>query len=438
MITFLVGAITGIITVRSEDHWAVLVAGSNGYWNYRHQADVCHAYQVLTKNGFDPTKIITMVYDDVAHSDMNPYQGKLYNYPWASMETAVDVYQGCKIDYVGKDVSPEKFIAVLTGDKATAGGKVLESNADDHVFINFVDHGGVGLIAFPDGQLVLHANKLIDTLKNMHAKGLFGKLTFYLETCESGSMFEGLLPTDLPIYAVTAANAKESSWGTYCGSEAKVGGKDLGTCLGDLFSVNWMADSENNMKETLEQQYDIVKKKTNKSHVMQYGQVKLFDPLSVSEFQSASKIMIQPNSHSHEALELGERGSVNARDAKLHMLYQMYLQNSSRDSGEALMQEIKVRNMFRERSIHIVSHVLGDDSLAHAFIDSPQRDGRIDWTHATCHEAVVDRFGAVCGWDEENLKMSKILHRLCTHTRGNVTPIMTSLQQVCSKASIVV
>ena len=26
--------------------WVLLVAGSSGYMNYRHQADVCHAYQV--------------------------------------------------------------------------------------------------------------------------------------------------------------------------------------------------------------------------------------------------------------------------------------------------------------------------------------------------------------------------------------------------------
>ncbi len=26
--------------------WVLLVAGSRGYFNYRHQADVCHAYQV--------------------------------------------------------------------------------------------------------------------------------------------------------------------------------------------------------------------------------------------------------------------------------------------------------------------------------------------------------------------------------------------------------
>ena len=27
-------------------NWAVLIAGSDGWYNYRHQADVCHAYQV--------------------------------------------------------------------------------------------------------------------------------------------------------------------------------------------------------------------------------------------------------------------------------------------------------------------------------------------------------------------------------------------------------
>ena len=29
----------------AAEHWAVIVAGSSGYGNYRHQADACHAYQ---------------------------------------------------------------------------------------------------------------------------------------------------------------------------------------------------------------------------------------------------------------------------------------------------------------------------------------------------------------------------------------------------------
>lgn len=49
-------------------NWAVLVAGSSGWYNYRHQADVCHAYQVLHQNGIPDSNIIVMMYDDLAHN----------------------------------------------------------------------------------------------------------------------------------------------------------------------------------------------------------------------------------------------------------------------------------------------------------------------------------------------------------------------------------
>lgn len=61
------------------DNWAVLAAGSKGYPNYRHQADVCHAYQVLVEGGIDPEKIIVFLYDDVANNRENPFPGKLFN-----------------------------------------------------------------------------------------------------------------------------------------------------------------------------------------------------------------------------------------------------------------------------------------------------------------------------------------------------------------------
>ena len=42
----------------------------------------------------------------------------------------------------------------------------------------------------------------------------------YIETCESGSMFEKYNTEykDLNVFALSAANSYESSWGTYCGS----------------------------------------------------------------------------------------------------------------------------------------------------------------------------------------------------------------------------
>lgn len=112
-------------------------------------------------------------------------------------------------------------------------------------------------------------------------------------------MFEGLLDNTLDIYVTTAANAYESSWATYCpGFFSKLGGNaanallggvegSLGdappaftTCLGDLYSVAWMENSESTdlTSETLEQQFELVKSRTSNnftymqgSHVMQYG-----------------------------------------------------------------------------------------------------------------------------------------------------------------------
>lgn len=44
----------------------------------------------------------------------------------------------------------------------------------------------------------------------------FADMVLYIEACESGSIFEGLLPEGINIYVTTAANSYESSWGTYC------------------------------------------------------------------------------------------------------------------------------------------------------------------------------------------------------------------------------
>jgi legumain len=45
-------------------------------------------------------------------------------------------------------------------------GKVLKSNANSKVFINYSDHGAVGLVAFPSD--VLYADELVDALVYMN------------------------------------------------------------------------------------------------------------------------------------------------------------------------------------------------------------------------------------------------------------------------------
>lgn len=72
---------------------------------------------------------------------------------------------------------------------------------------------------------------------------MYKELVYYMEACESGSMFTSL-PTDTKIYAVSASSPSESSWGTYCPPDDVVNGTEIGSCLGDTFSINWMEDSD--------------------------------------------------------------------------------------------------------------------------------------------------------------------------------------------------
>jgi legumain len=50
----ILGIFLALILVSNCANWAVLIAGSNTWYNYRHQADVFHAYQMLLGKGFDP------------------------------------------------------------------------------------------------------------------------------------------------------------------------------------------------------------------------------------------------------------------------------------------------------------------------------------------------------------------------------------------------
>jgi len=97
-----------------------------------------------------------IAYDDVANSSSNPYKGKLFNKPTESGTEGVDVYEGCKIDYKGKEATAKTLLGVLKGD-SSVGEKVLKSDENSKVFFYFADHGAPGLVAMPVGGY-LYAN----------------------------------------------------------------------------------------------------------------------------------------------------------------------------------------------------------------------------------------------------------------------------------------
>lgn len=271
---------------------------------------------------------MVMAYDDIANNSRNPFPDQLFNKPSAAGVPGTDVYAGCKIDYSGKDVTPQNFEAVLAG---TATGKNINPTANDNVFVFFSDHGAPGLIAFPSSTM--HKDDLQSALTTMKSKNRFNKLTFYLETCESGSMFEGM---DIEgVYALSASSPSESSWGTYCGSDAMVNGKSIGSCLGDLFSVNWMEDSDavDITSETLGTQAQTVTTKTSKSKVMKWGDLSFQDD-KVSDYQGTTGgfATLQPGP---------DAKSYSARQVDLKQAYDNYVNAESSKERLAMGAELQ-------------------------------------------------------------------------------------------------
>jgi len=408
------------LSVALAKDWAVIVAGSKSYSNYRHQADACHAYHVTSKFGIPDERIIMMYYDDIAHSSSNPVRGKIFNKPTQSGTPGVDVYAGCKKDYTGSQVTPSNFVKVLTGD-SSAPNAVLKSTSEDNVFVNFADHGGTGIIAFPSGRLA--SSTLIDALKTMHSKKMYKKLVFYMEACESGSMFEGLLPTNMEIYVTTASNAKESSWGTYCPPDDKVNGVSIKSCLGDLYSVNWMENADSVGKdETLQDQYKIVKKATSKSHVMQYGTLDwTSDP--IGDFMGD----VSNNGTSKIVSPRKPSVNVDSRDIPLHLAYYNYIRADKSDYAtrqklaDALAAEVESRQKADNLFHTLATNVFSEEKF---FQESNFRGECLCCDEV--HEAITSHCG---GYTDYSLQYSRVVVNLCEVSTSDA--IVQELKALC-------
>ncbi|XP_077477278.1 legumain [Stigmatopora argus] len=400
-------------------NWVLIVAGSTSWYNYRHQADACHAYQVVHKNGIPDEQIVVMMMDDVATADENPTPGVLINRPNGS-----DVYKGVPKDYTYENNTPENFLAVLSGNASQVkggSGKVLKSGPNDHIFVFFTDHGAPGLLAFPAGEL--HVEDLQKTIRYMHQNKKYKKMVIYIEACESGSMMKDL-PDDIDVFATTAANAHESSYACYYDEQRN-------TYLGDWYSVNWMEDSdaEDLSKETLLKQFRIVRIHTNTSHVRQFGN-KTLGHMTVGAFQgmrttAAPRARLPP---------VAEPDLTPSPDVPLAILKRKLMASNDVNVARDLLSEIdehfKVREMLAATTRQLAETVTGDGAEAVEVMNE-----RRDLTQHRCYRAAVDHYKMNCfNWNkaqyEYALRHLYVLVNLCE--RGYAAQsIQMAMDSVC-------
>lgn len=263
-----------LVGLTQASQWAMLVAGSNSWYNVRHQADVCHAYQILHKNGLPDSNVVTFMFDDVAYSAQNPTPGIIINLP-----NGPDVYEGVVKDYTHGRVTVDNFLRAMMGKHTD--GKVLNTTAEDDIFVYLADHGGSGLFCFPNQSDPLYAHQLFDAIEYMHNHSRYRHMVIYMESCESGSMFAPYSKqlAQMNVYAVSASSPEEPSYA--CSYDPF-----RSAYLSDCFSINWLENSESadSALESVLGQFLAVKNETTTSTVCQFGSP-LVARLPLKDFQ---------------------------------------------------------------------------------------------------------------------------------------------------------
>lgn len=222
---------------------ALIVAGSSGWDNYRHQADALRQYRHLRAAGVADADVVMVGADDLATAPENPRPGEVRNVPQGP-----DLYGDVAYDY-GIGLTAEDLTRVLLGTASAGLPEVLTPDAHTNLLIFLVGHGGVsglGLGADTTEAGVagagssLRPSDLREALCTLRREGRVRRVLVVIESCYSGVFgdaeyggIEAGCPDGLPlegVLVVTAANTRESSLAA--GYDA-----DLAAWVGDEFAL---------------------------------------------------------------------------------------------------------------------------------------------------------------------------------------------------------
>jgi len=230
------------------------------------------------------------------------------------------------------------------------------------------------------------------------------------------------------IYATTAANPTESSWGWYCYPQDKVNGKNVGSCLGDEYSIQWMEDSDaaDVWAYTLSEQFETVKTKTVKSHVCKYGE-ETFTHLPIGHFQGHKESITARASRIARRFRgfgnMGSIGAVDSRDIKLFYLMNKASFENTNENQEAVYEELSSRRgfdvTFEELAVRLgyVSSDLERPASAHNF---------------ACLRSAINMYENTCTkFTDYGLKYVKFLNTVCENPLLTQTEINSAISGVC-------
>ena len=230
--------------------YQILIAGSNGWNNYRHQSDVIALSSLLHTD--DENIITTFVADDLANSFENPFPGQLFN--TLSTSSKFNIYNKSYINS-----------SIITLDSIKQLLSRFNFSSNDIITIYYNDHGAPGLLCSPK-NLNMNSEFFADDIQKylLELSRTGAKILFIIESCYSGSIAKYIsIPN---VLTIAAANSVESSYA------AKFSPK-LQTFVSNLFTlnlINYLNDASNK-DSTILDMTNYLAKNTLRSTVAMYG-----------------------------------------------------------------------------------------------------------------------------------------------------------------------
>ncbi len=236
------------------ENWAIVIAASQGYVNYRFQADALAMYQLLKANGYDDDHIILIIEDDLVSDERNAAQpGEIRN-----SANGDNLYHDLEIDYNLSKLTPDDFGNILAGKASESLPAVIEATANDNVLVFWSGHGA------PEGLAWGNTTWPHASIRPYAEQATFRKMLWLVEACYSGNV--GVALDGVPgLLCITAANTEETS-------KADNFSTELGVWMSNRFTITLLEQIEANPSIALRDLYYRLFLSTIGSHVTVYNE----------------------------------------------------------------------------------------------------------------------------------------------------------------------
>lgn len=185
--------------------YALIIAPSSGWENYRYQAGAYLIYKLLKDNGIDDDHILLISEDDIARNPNNPTPGRIL-----PPEGDGNLYENVKVDCKPSEIKFQKLLSLFNKESSFHPGK------DDNLFVYWAGKGT------PEGLMWLDetipAYQVADFFRQLSFRTLF----LVLEADYSGAVGKAVEDRKVKGMLYVAAADGETSKG---GIRTDAGGK---------------------------------------------------------------------------------------------------------------------------------------------------------------------------------------------------------------------